>query len=698
VPAVVVVLGVPTASRAQDNAEPAVLEEVVVTAQKREQSLQETPIAVTALTAGALEAASVTNVQEFGRFAPNVKLDVNRAGTQSGGPIFIRGVGQSDGLPGADPGVGVYVDGVYLGRSTGALFDLVDIERVEVLRGPQGTLYGKNTIGGAINIISQKPVNEQQGRVMVGYGNYDTLDARVMFNTPLVDDKVLLRFNGIRATRDGYTENVLTGRDVDSKDTLGGRLSLAILPSDATEILLAADGSRNRNGMIAGRRVFAGTRIAYGDPDPRKAAYNLDGKADFDNYGFSATVTHHFTDVTFKSISAYRGIDESAASDLDASPAAVVEQPLREESQWQVSQELQLSGTSLAGRLNWFTGLYYFREASDYRELSVINGGAATLDLTLDTDNKSYAVYGEGTYALTDRLSATLGARYTYETKALGIHFNAFGPARSEASWNSVTPRFVLDYKLSPNAFLYGSVSQGFKSGQLNSRARSVPELQPLDPEKVWSYEVGAKSQPLGGRARFNVALFHMEYRDIQLQSIMAATNDVGFVSSNAGKAHLDGAEIEAALRPFRGFDITASVGLIRDKYDEYVDAAGVDRSSRRFEDTPRHTYSLALQYTQPLAGGASLTFHTDYSYQGKTYYDITNAAALSQDAYSLLGARIGFTSADDRWRVAAYGKNLADKKYIVNGLNLIALLGGAGFDTFGPPRTYGLEVVRNFQ
>lgn len=673
------------------------IDEIVVTAQKREQRLQETPIAITALTGEGLEAASVGNVQEFGRLAPNVKLDVNRAGTQSGGPIYIRGVGQSDGLPGADPGVGVYVDGVYLGRSTGSMFDLVDIERVEVLRGPQGTLYGKNTIGGAINIISAEPTNEHHARVSVGAGNYGRLDGRVMFNAPLVDDKALMRVSAVHSSRDGYTENAPTGKNVDDKDTLGARVALALLPSDVTKILLSGDFTRSRNGMVAGRRVLPGTTIAQGSSDPFTGAYDLIGKADSDVYGLSATVTHDANSFTVKSITAYRGIDEAAQTDLDASEAAIVAQPLRDESQWQASQEFQLTGVALQDRLTWFTGVYYFQEQAGYRELSVINGGAATLDLTFGTDNRSYAVYGEGTYALTDRFNVTLGARYTRDSKELDIRFNAFGPASNKESWDSVTPRLVLDYKLTDDVFVYASAAKGFKSGQLNSRARSIPELQPLDPEQVWSYEVGAKTSWFDRRVTANLATFYTDYSDIQLQSFAAADNDVGFISTNAGKAHLYGLEIETIIKPLPSIDVIASLGLIRDNYDEYVDAAGIDRSDRRFENTPRKTYAIGGQYSRSLQGLGALQFRVDYSYQDDVFYDVTNHASLLQQGYELLSARIMFNSPNETWRVSAYGKNLAEEEYIVNGLNLAALLGGASFATFGAPRTYGLEVSYQF-
>jgi len=672
------------------------LEEVVVTAQKREESVQRIPVAVTALNEAALETRNIVNLQQVGAISPNVRIDTTRSGSGSGGPIFIRGVGQNDPLASADPGVGVYVDGVYFGRMNGSLFDLVDVERVEVLRGPQGTLYGKNTIGGAVNVITQRPNSELGGNLKARLGNYNHVQVVGSGNVPL-SDTLYTRFSVMGEQRDGYSTNTLPtpGRDLDERRASAARGAIRYTPSDELDVQLNVDWNQERDGGRALRRVNTGSIIAEGSPDPFTASLDYPGYRNSESSGLSAHVRWNGPAFSLVSISSYRDIDEDHKVDLDAGPTNLMHQNVTFR-QRQMSQEFQILGTGFGDRLNWIGGLYAFNENSRYLEFDSMLGGTSFLDLDVRPENTSFAAFGQIDWKFTNRLTGTLGLRYTYEKRELNLRFNTFGPAYIDDTWSQPTPRFALAYQVTDSVLLYVSAAKGFKAGQLNARARSIPEYRPLEPEQVWAYEIGAKTRFADNRVQLNIATFYSTYKDIQLVSFAAQPNGIDFTASNAPEGKISGAELEIEANPLDGLRLQGSFGWVDARYTEYRDLAGRDLSWRKFEQTPSTTLSLAAEYTIALANDGSLALAADYVRQSKIFFESTNTAQLSQEDYGLLGARVAYTPPSKRVEFALWGRNLTDEEYIAQGVNLVGIV-GAGSAIFGAPRTYGVSATYRF-
>ena len=462
------------------DSQPAVLSEVVVTAQKRSESLEKVPMAVTALGTQALEDRNITNVSDVAAFTPN--LQIARAGNSSGGAVYIRGVGQSDAIASADPGVGIYLDGVYLARgATGSLFDLIDIQRIEVLRGPQGTLYGKSTIGGAINVISKEPTDELSGWVRGGGGNYDERMYGAGFNVALAPN-LFARGSVLRETRDGFTRDSNTGLGVDDREDTSGRLQLRYLPTDSLDVQLSGDISHKDDGQSAIRRVIAGPTIAQGNPDPFTGAYYYDGYIDGDYSGVTAHVRWTGAAVSIVSITGYRDIDELNQHQLDGGPNPVILQYSSLE-QHELSQEIQLLGSSFGGELRWITGIYAFRERIDYLELDNIRHpelptvSNADVSLVLLPTNTTYAVFGQADWKPTDRLTFTGGLRESREHREVSTHFNAFEDQGTK-SWSKITPRVSVAYQVTESALAYVTAAEGFKAGQFNARAQTASQFR----------------------------------------------------------------------------------------------------------------------------------------------------------------------------------------------------------------------------
>lgn len=669
-----------------------VVEEVIVTAQKRAESMQRIPVAVTALDAEALAARNVANMQDIAGFAPNVRIA--RSGNSSGGPIFIRGVGQNDGLVSADPGVGVYLDGVYLARMNGSLFDLLDVERVEVLRGPQGTLYGKNTIGGAVNVISRQPSEDFSASLKATVGSSQERGLVGSLNSPLASN-LFFRASALHTTRDGYTRDTVNGGRTDGRDAIAGRIQLRYLPTDALDVQLTVDANRRRDGQSAVRRVSAGTVIAQGSTDPFVGAYDTVGHNDGDVSGAAAHVRWTGSNVSIVSISAYRDIDEHAFGDRDGGPTPNLRQTstLRHH---EMSQELQFLGSGFDERLRWIAGLYAFREKARYFEDSLINQ-QTRITVEIEPDNTSYAAFGQADWKFTDKLTATAGLRFTREEREIDLRYPPFMPEPIEKSWSEVTPRFSLAYQATDRLLAYITAAQGFKAGQFNARARSLAEFRALEPEFVWSYEAGAKTQWVDGRLQLNVAAFFSDYTDIQLQTFVVQADNVGFVSSNAPKGEVQGVELELAAQPIRQLRLQATLGLLDAKFTDYRDLSGADLSGRKFAQSPETTYSFAGQYTHDLSSAGALMLSASYTHQSKVFNDVTNSPGIAQEGYGLLNGRLTYLTPGELIEFSFYGRNLTDEHYLSNGVPLAGLVGADG-GYFGAPRTYGIEALVRFE
>ncbi len=716
-------------STANDGARSTTIGEIVVTARKREESLQETPISITVFSGADLEDRSLTSLSEIGNFTPNLSFGSTGVGSSDSARVHIRGIGQTDFIITTDPGVGIYVDGVYMARSFGSLFDLLDIERVEVLRGPQGTLYGKNTIGGAVNVVTQKPEAEFGGYAKVTGGRFGRIDGKVSVNVPLVENKLSARVSGMTLNNDGFAKNLFDGSPLSDDETLAARGALRFTPNESLDIELAADVTRKRahsenvklvafnptGALVVPINFFLGPlgpAQILADPYATNGDFSGPNNVnDLNAFGASLTINWDINEnVSAKSITAYREVDTAFGADQDGTPVAIGH-TLDRVKQEQFSQEFQLIGTSFDGRLDWVTGIYFISEqANEFNDVDLVPGlfPIIGLDITIDVENKtqnvSYAGFFQGTYQLTDRLSTTLGVRYTYEEKeyfANHIHSQSGIRAiteRAQNDWDAFSPKFGLDYQLTDDVLTYASVSRGFKSGGFNGRPLdNSPGLESYNPELVWSYEAGVKSRFMDDRVQLNAAFFYSDYSDVQV-TLVGLTDAMGnllIVVRNAASATMKGFEAELQVRPAEGFDFFAGVGFVDAEYDKFMDGP-IDRSGQDFPFTPKWNVNLGGQYRAEIGELGSVTGRLDYSYRSAQFLDAANSPGLRQEAYGLINARIAYETPDGQFQLAAFGKNLNDKAYKVNGIDASSFFGIA-FASFGPPRTWGIEATARF-
>jgi iron complex outermembrane receptor protein len=742
------------------------LEEVIVTARKREEPLQKTPVSITAFTKEQLEKPGLNDVGDVSRFAPNVIIDrgAGNTGGSFNSQVFIRGVGQVDFLFSSDPGVGVYVDEVYLPRVIGSVMDVMDISRIEVLRGPQGTLFGKNTIGGALNITSQRP-GEEFGLVAdLTAGSRSRIDGKLSLDLPLVKDALTARLTLSSRNQDGYVKRVnQPGHDTGDVNSDGARGLLHWTPGGGWDVMVEGDYTRRREQSIANElldvvptdpllflwnllvapsygpgSVYDGRFITHGR-DSQGTGPNL---SNLDMWGSSINVSKDVSEsLKLKSITAYRNEDADFGQDQDHSPYTYLE-TVNHNKHDAFSEELQLTGTSFGDRLEWVAGGFFMHEnAKD--EFDVILGGglydalealpaailpldptancppgptdnpflcaggpgnpvniALDLDLTIfdHVDIDSYAGYAQGTYKFTDKLSATFGGRYTSEHKRFTTMLvrNASGfvsvPEHSIAhTWDAFTPRLGLEYQATPDVMAYVSASRGFKSGGFNGRAQSLAEIDSFDPEYMKSYEIGVKSQWFDHRLQLNFAGFYNDYTDIQLLSVRAVQGLIVVVTENAGKARIQGLELELAAQPVRPLVVRAGLGYTDAKYTELNPGATVTLDSKLVK-TPKLTASLVADYEIGLGSAGSLTIGGDASYRSSYFMDPNNTPLFEQGGYSLFGAHVRYQSSDKRWEVTAFGTNLSDKRYLTNALQSYGTFGTAD-GSFGPPIEWGLTV-----
>jgi len=691
--------------------------------------LQDVPSAVTAFSSETLYRNQTQTLGDLQSLVPNLSLHV---GDASNAVIYLRGIGQIDSISFNDPGVGVYLDDVYLGRVQGSFLEVVDPQQIEVLRGPQGTLYGRNTIGGAVKFTSEKPGATPEGYIEAAIGSYDERRLRARLSGPLVSDQLLGSIALAASSRDGYTTNLHDGQSDGDKDMIAGRATLLYQPNDRFSVNLTLDASQNRPDRSRTPHrdtpiysVNTGAmRPIIADPYTVDVTYN--DLERLDTSGAALTLTYDSGPFTFKSISAYREMDYRTHLDLDASP----DQSFGIydfETQDQTSQELQV--LYHGGRLSAVVGLFYFQE-NDWTF-----GGAVAPDFFVDvgvivpfplnsaglrlSDNESLAAYGQLDYELSDRASLTVGLRYTHETKSTDNRGEFFLPAtaptaedmerlfgqglgygasgyQAEESWDSITPRIALNYKVSNDVLAYVSAAQGFKSGGFNGRITAA--AQSFDPETLWSYEAGLKSDLFDGRARLNLAAFFQDYKDLQLSRFAAdpVTGDFSAVFDNAGGAEFYGLEAEFSAQLSQALRFDGNLAYLHSEYTEYIDG-GVDISEQReLVNAPEWSGRAGLTYDASLGDLGDLTLSGGASYRSKTYLTVSSSEDLAQDGYWLADASILFTPRNGPWTVLLSGKNLGDEPYKEHGFDLSASP-GVQLGYYGAPRTVTLDVRYRF-
>ncbi len=699
-------------------------DEIVVTARKREENIQEVPVAVTVLPGEQLEESGATDISDIQAQVPNLSIypGRNQSTTLT---AFLRGIGQADPLWGVDPGVGLYLDDVYVARPQGALLDVFDIGQIEVLRGPQGTLYGKNTIGGAIKYTSRPLEDDFHGAIALTGGDFGTFDAKVSVGGALVPGKLRAKVAFASLSHEGYGTNLFTGREVSDKDTTAYRLAFDWLASDDVTVKLRFDRTEDRSEPKGLTRLEANPLCpiflgATCDPlanifDTQSGLEPLNGT---DSEGFSLAVEWDITDHwQFKSITAYRESDSFNNIDFDTTPARITD-VIATYNDEQTSQEFQFIYDA-GGNFSGVFGLFYFDgTAGGLVQNIFLNSIFGTTEGTTDTE--SFAVFGDGSYALSDKLTFNFGLRATEEEKR-GVAFNAgysddtFSTVTAvtadydqSKTFSSVAPKLGLDYTFSNDVMGYVNVSRGFKSGGFNVRAQSsfFPEsAEPFDDEVLTVGEVGIKSVLANRSLILNTAVFYGDYEDIQVSTFTSfdsdgnGTDDAFFGNFlNAGNATVQGLEVELdwTSPTVSWLGLAGNVSYLDAEPDEFL-----DENNDGFVDTqvisnaPELTGSLRLNLDFPAWGGL-ITSSVGWSYRDDSVLtteggpDPRNPAQpllpLVQPSFDIWSAWVSWLSGDGAWQVTVNGKNLSDEEYLTNGYNIPVL--GIVQGSFGNPRT----------
>ncbi|NOX49337.1 MAG: TonB-dependent receptor [Gammaproteobacteria bacterium] len=739
----------------------AVLEEIVVTARRREERLQDTPVAITVLTASAIEDRGISNLAEIGVLAPNVSISNTAAfsGSTSTAVIFMRGFGQTDFTLTTEPGVGVYIDGVYSGRSLGALLDLGDLERVEVLRGPQGTLFGKNAIGGALNVITKRPDMEHlSGQADITGGTFNRIDARATLNLPL-SSKAALRLSGGSLNRAGYAERVYAGDELGGRDTLVGRASLLWTPTSDLDVLVVADATRTRGDSIAttltgltdGQFIAPGataplpqagglaaleSTLPPGTPpltftnfatnDPYKSGGIGPNFSDDDIWGVATTIEWRFAEnLSIKSISAYREADSRFGRDAYNLPFQFTAATTDAYSHEQFTQEIQLQGLSFDGRLNWITGIFYLQEDGENLNRVSLNrvllppftgvpptSPTATLISGGKIDNISVAGFAQGTFEVTDQVSLTAGLRYSYEQK----EFDTRGFQFIEESGLPVAPQLVLDdsyddwsprvsveYRWTDDFMVYASFATGFKGGGFVQRVfpgSLLDFLNPSDPFEILPYgPETAGVYEIG----LKFELFDRRLR-VNAAAFLTDYNDVQLVTVdgftpqtvNGGEVEIKGAELEFEALIADQLLISGTIGYLDAAFVKVTPNADGITLDTELPYTSKWTLALSAAYTIPITAVSGLTFRADWSYRTAYFTQAVNEPITRQDGYDALDLGAIY-NIDERWSIQAGGKNVLSEEYLLGASSALNNPLGFAEGNFAPPAQWYITLRKVF-
>ena len=740
------------AAIAADEVNKVTLEEVIVTAQKREQNLQEVPVSISSFNAVELENMGVTSIIDLEKSVPNAQFRASRA-TNSTLTAYIRGVGQQDPLWGFESGVGVYVDDVYYARPQAAVMDVFDVERIEVLRGPQGTLYGKNTVGGAIKYITKTMTGEASGRAKIAVGDYGQQEITLSGQLPLIEDTLYIGAAVSKMERDGYGK-VSTGYDINTatftareenydKDVEVARISVEYTPTEKLFFRLAADKTWDESNQPCGTQSTQTTlthpatgELFLASGDPYDSACGTTHKSNVENQGFSITARYDFSDeMSLKYIYADREGETQQFIDFEATPLDAFDVPASY-SDDQQSHELQLNYT--ADRFAVVAGLYYFTGNSAGAFDVVLNddpfmdGVHFDLGIGGDVDTTSQSAYLNVNFDVTDTITLTAGVRTTKDEKNSNIqqfsYFTAnsfpyttnqgsgftFGdPAddtllgvrtdisddEADDSWTETSPTVKADWQLSEDIMVYVSYAEGFKSGGFDMRGNA--SLNPnvadgYDPETVETWEAGIKSELFDNRLRLNFTVFDMDYTDMQLTVQQAQPAPIFFSSDvlNAGSADISGFELEGLGQITQNFSTTLVVGYLDADLNEVI-SGGVDVSdSWEMLNAPEWTGQLGFNYDWDLGGAGNLMLNTAVAYRDSSRNFNNVTCSCDQDeSYTLWDASANWYSSDEHWSVGLYLKNINDEEYKTGGYNL----GSGELAFYGPPRTWTANVSYQF-
>lgn len=743
----------PVVAQQDDSAEASsgVIEELIVTARRRDESLQDVPIAITAFTGVQLDRIGADTLIAVGQRSPNVTLEVSR-GTNTTITAFIRGVGQQDPVAGFEAGVGLYVDDVYLNRPQAAVLDIYDVDRIEVLRGPQGTLYGRNTIGGAIKYVTNVLADEPEGKVRVSYGTANQMDLVLTGSMPLSDN---FRIGGsiARLTRDGFGDNLnLPGVENYNKDVLGGRFSMEWDVTDNFDLRLTGDYVQDDSDPKQGHRLTVGA--ASGAPildDVFDTRSGLNSPTqEVEASGVALTANWRLSDsITLRNILSSRQDETTTPIDFDSLPVVDLDVPAIYENE-QLSEELQLIYET--DRVSGVAGIYWL-DANAFNTFDVILEqlgaviGLPGLNANTygDVDTKSWAAYADFSFNVSDAVSLSVGGRYTVDERTSQVLRTTYLGGASPAlggtgvpiavtsdflgsrEFTEFTPRVSVNWKPSDDQNLYLTYSEGFKGGSFDPRGQTsaapdidgdgtvtdqeIFDFMAFDPEFVDTYEIGLKSSWLDGRVNTSVAVFFSDYTDVQIPGSFGfdsdgdGTNDTFIgVTSNAADADMTGIEFEGTALLSDMFTLGWAIGYLDAEFNEFIDATGTNVADERvFQNTPDLTASATVTYQNSMGlfgNGGTFFVIGSASYRSEASQFEFETVELDQPSFTLLDLSLVWEDDDGHWRAGLHGKNLADEEYKVAGYYFPApTLGLEGSVTafYGNPRTITGTVEYRF-
>ncbi len=713
-----------TATTEQETGSSPTLAKVVVTAQKREESVQEVPAPISVLSGDKIRDDSLQSANEVTRYIPNAS-----AGTTDGHGRprwWIRGLGTGDQGANTVSPVGIYVDDVYIANISASGFPLFDQERVEVLRGPQGTLWGKNTTAGAINFISRRPTFTPEGYFKVDVGDYANRVLEGAVSDALVDDRLAARVSVRHQGRDGFVENLNDGNDEGALEDDAARVQFAARLSDTLDANLnlharsyhdTASYGTVSYGLLPGGKNAFGYQI---DPEQGKANYNAKYEADIDQAGANLNLIWQLGNLELTSITAFEHFKRDSLTDSDNTPLELQRSySYADSKQW--SQEFRLTSPR-EDRLNWVLGFHYFNEDLDSESASAALSNPyipqSYNNTRFNQGTESYALFGSSTYNFTDDFSLTAGLRWTRETKDIDLRRlqnqgaanfasddwwqvgNVTSPLLvnatqdEENTWSDYTYDLTPEYRLSDNARVYFRYAYGFRSGGYNTNAVNQATVATVDPEYLTSYELGLKSEWLDGRLNANASVFYYDYEDIQLNIVTAVNNQTVSRLANGAEGEAYGAEFELEAIPVENLHLNFAVGLLHTEFTDYT-SGSTDYSGNKFVRAPNVSAVIGADYRIPLNVGGAVVLGTDWNTRSRQYFFSNDQSQnMRSGGYTLGNARVTYELPGDTTRVTAYVNNLTDKEYRNHTLP-------GGFQTaavmFGDPRTVGVSVTSDF-
>ncbi|SFK56635.1 TonB-dependent receptor [Caulobacter sp. UNC279MFTsu5.1] len=712
----------PAQIRAEAAPEPVFVEEVVVTAQRRAETVQSVPLAVSAATGESLAKQGVKNIVDLSAQAPSLQISNGSGGNAQ---IFMRGVGSTNTTVVGDPAVAVHVDGIYVSRANAVSALFYDLDRVEVVRGPQGTLYGRNATAGAINIITNAPKHDYQGALDVEVGNYAALTTSGMVNVPL-GEALAVRAAFQTSRHDGYLKAVnkgpgTGGNDRNDQDDTSYRLSALYQPNEKLKVLVRGD-YLHRGG--AGF-VDVAYPLETGDPYSAKAKVNTSQDNTFKNITLEASYDFDWATLTY--LAGHRDVDVNTVTENMASDNH--RPTYQSQDNWSETQELRLGGGS--GKLKWVTGLYSFMEksATDTRILQANGNYLAFFQPYIFS--RSAAAFGQATYSVTDQLRVTAGARYTRDHKGRSGNTYLLKPDfsilslvvrnLSDETWNATNWKLGVDYDVNPTSMLYAQASTGYKAGGY------FDGLPPnaYAPEHITAYEVGSKNRFFDRRLRLNVAGFYNAYRDLQVSAVENIAGQNALVTRNAGKAVIYGVEVESDFKITRADSVDLTLSWLHGRYDTFVLPLGDpfvnnalnattthcfkadyaqaapragDFSGCHMARTPDWSVTVGYAHTFELANGANLTGRIQSHYESAKDLEFHGFTTNRQDAFTKTDLSVTYASQNGRWSLMAYVRNLEDEAVKTNSnSNATTGVSTNGTAFYAPPRLYGMRLSAKF-